>query len=50
VISVPEFIIKPLSVFSFLIVGEAEVVNGWLLIDTLFFETLILVSFSVILW
>jgi hypothetical protein len=28
VISVPEFIIKPLSVFSFLIVGEAEVVNG----------------------
>ena len=28
VISVPEFIIEPLSVFSFLIVGEAEFITG----------------------
>ena len=48
VISVPEFILELLSVFSFFIVGEAEVVTGWLLIDTLFFETFILVSFYVI--
>ena len=48
VISVPEFILDSLLAISFFIAGETEAVTGWLLLDTLFFETLILVSFSVI--
>ena len=45
VISVPEFVLELLSIFSFLIVGEDEFITGWLLIDTLFFETLFLYLF-----